>query len=207
MLTLQRLAAIFEGALPALKKDTTSPLCKINDSDAPPRVQITISPPRVIHGTTPARAVQPTVITITTSNSHRRLSTTPARAVTHTTPHAMIRHITHQQNLTNDMLTEIIQQANHVFSLPTGSKIRSPPWEATDTPIIIMPEIANAVICPDSGKYLKHQELTMLRYNIKWMRSTARFIRKSSMPPGRKATHGSFVVDIKNTRKKESVPD
>jgi hypothetical protein len=49
----------------------------------------------------------------------------------------------------------------------------------------------------------------MLRYKIKWMRSTAnaihmiyktntiRFIRKSSMPPGRKATYGSFVVDIK----------
>jgi hypothetical protein len=34
MLALQRLAAIFEGALPARKKDTTSPLCEINDSDA-----------------------------------------------------------------------------------------------------------------------------------------------------------------------------
>jgi hypothetical protein len=37
-----------------------------------------------------------------------------------------------------------------------------------------MPEMANAVICPETGKSLKHQELiTKLRYKIKWMRSTA----------------------------------
>jgi hypothetical protein len=73
MLALQRLAAIFEGALPARKKDTTSPLFKINDIDAPPRVQIAVSPLRVVNCTTPARAVQPTDITSTTLNSHRRL--------------------------------------------------------------------------------------------------------------------------------------
>jgi hypothetical protein len=122
----------------------------------------------VINGTTPVRAVQPTVITSTTPNSHRISITTPARAVTPNKPHAMIRHSTHQQNLTNDMLVETIQQANHVFSLPTGSTIRSPPREATDTPITIMSEMTNAVICPESGKSLKHQELvTMLRYTIK----------------------------------------
>jgi hypothetical protein len=157
MLALQRLAAIFEGALPASKKDTTSPLSEINDSDAPPRVQIEVSPPRVINCTTPARAVQPTVITSTTPNSHQRLSTTPARAVTSNTPHDMIRRSTHQQNLTNGMLAGTIQQANHVFSLPTGSKIRSPPQEAMNKPIIIMPEMDNAAICPDSGKSLEHQ--------------------------------------------------
>jgi hypothetical protein len=49
----------------------------------------------------------------------------------------------------------------------------------------------------------------MLWYKIKWMQSTEnkirrlyktntiRFIRKSDIPPGRKATYGSFVVDIK----------
>jgi hypothetical protein len=210
MVALQRLTAIFEGALPARKKDTMSPLCEINDSDAPPREQIAVSPPRVVNGTTPDRAVQPTGITSTTPNSHRRLSTTPARAVTPNTPHTMIRRSIHQQNLKNNMLAETIQQANNVCSLPTGSKIRSPPQEATDTPITIMPEIANAVICPEAGKSLKNQELiTMLRYKIKWMRSTAneirrlyktntiRFIHKSSMPPGQKSTYGSFVVDIK----------
>jgi hypothetical protein len=108
------------------------------------------------------------------------------------------------------MLTVTIQQANNVFSLRTGSTIRSPPREATDTPIIIMPEMDNALVFPDSGKSLKHQELiTMLRYKNKWMRSTENetrrlyktntiiFIRKSSMPPGCKATYGSFLVDIK----------
>jgi hypothetical protein len=169
-----------------------------------------VSPPRVVNGTTPDRAVHTNIITSTTPNSHRRLSTTPARAVTPNTPHAMIRCSTHQQNLTNDMLAETIQQAKYVFPLPTGSTIRFPTQEAMDTPIIIMPEMANAVICPESGKSLKQQELiTMLRYKIKWMRSTAneihrlhktntiRFIHKSSMSPGRKATYGSFVVDIK----------
>jgi hypothetical protein len=34
--------------------------------------------------------------------------------------------------------------------------------------------MANAVICPETGKSLKHQELiTKLRYKIKWTRSTA----------------------------------
>jgi hypothetical protein len=76
----------------------------------------------------------------------------------------MIRHSTHQQTLTDGMLAETIKHANHVFSLPTWSRIRSPPWEAMDTPIIIMPEMDNAVICPESGKSLKYQELiTILR--------------------------------------------
>jgi hypothetical protein len=107
---------------------------------------------------------------------------TPARAGTPNIPHAMIRRSTYQQNLTNDMLAETIQQANFC-SLPTGSTIRSPPQEATDTQIIIMPEMANAVICPESGDSLKHQELiTMLRYKIKWMRSTANEIRRLYKP-------------------------
>jgi hypothetical protein len=58
-----------------------------------------------------------------------------------------------------------------------------------------MPEMANAVICPETGKSLKHQELiTKLRYKIKWMRSTEneingmyntntiRFIHRSNIP-------------------------
>jgi hypothetical protein len=129
MIALQILAAIFEGALPACKKDIACPLCEINVSDALPRVQTTISPPRVITGTTPIRAVQPTVITSTTPHLHRGSIATPARAVTPNTPHAMIRRSTYYQNLKNDMLAETIQQENHVLSLPTGSTIRSPPRE------------------------------------------------------------------------------
>jgi hypothetical protein len=210
MFDLQRLAAIFKGALPVCKKDTLSPLFETNDIDAPPRVQIEVSPPRVINGATPVRVIQPTFITSTTPNSHRRLSPPPARAVTPNTPHDMIRRSAQEQNLANDMLAETIQQANHVLSLPTGPTSRSPTQNARDTPIIIMPEMDNAVICPDTGKSLKHQELiTILRYKIKWIRSTAneicrlyktktiRFICKSDIPPGRKATYGSFAVDIK----------
>jgi hypothetical protein len=77
--------------------------------------------------------------------------------------------------------------------------------------VIIMPGMANAVICPETGKSLKQQELiTKLKYKIKWMRSTAneinrlyntntiRFIRRSNIPEGRKVTYGLFVVDIKD---------
>jgi hypothetical protein len=76
--------------------------------------------------------------------------------------------------------------------------------------------MANAVICPETGKSLKHQELiTKLRYKIKWMRSTAnkinrlyntntiRFICRSNIPKGRKVTYGSFVVDIKEHREEK----
>jgi hypothetical protein len=204
------MAVIFEGALPARKKNTTCTLFKSNDNDAPPRVEISVSPPRVINGATPTRVIQATDTTIMTPNSHPRLSPTPVRAVIPHTPHDMIRRSSHQQNLTNDMLAEKIQQENHLFSLPTGPTIRSPTKNAKDTPIIIMPEMVNVVICPGTRKSLKHQEvITVLWYKIKWMRSTAneirrlyktntkRFITKSDIPPGRKATYGLFVVEIK----------
>jgi hypothetical protein len=71
--------------------------------------------------------------------------------------------------------------------------------------------MANAVICPETGKSLKHQELiTTLKYKIQWMRSTAneinrlyntntiRFIRRAEIPKGREVTYGSFLVDIKD---------
>jgi hypothetical protein len=76
--------------------------------------------------------------------------------------------------------------------------------------------MANAVICPETGKSLKYQELiTKLRYKIKWMQSTAneinrlyntntiRFIRRSNIPKGRKVTYGSFVVDIKDHKEEK----
>jgi hypothetical protein len=69
--------------------------------------------------------------------------------------------------------------------------------------------MAHAVICPETGKSPKHQELiTKLKYKIKWMKSTAneinrlcntntiRFKRRSYIPKGRKVTYGSFVVVI-----------
>jgi hypothetical protein len=79
-----------------------------------------------------------------------------------------------------------------------------------------MPKMANAVICPETGKLLKHQELiTKLRYKIKWMRSTSDeinrlyntntiiFIRRSNIPKGPNVTYGSFVVDIKDHKEEK----
>jgi hypothetical protein len=79
-----------------------------------------------------------------------------------------------------------------------------------------MPEMANAVIFPETGKLLKHQKLIIkFRYKIKWMRSTAneinmlyntniiRVIRRSNIPKGRKVTYGSFVVDIKHHKEEK----
>jgi hypothetical protein len=165
---------------------------------------------RAVNGTAPTRTIKPTGITRMNQNSHRRLDPTDAISVTPNIPHAMIRRSAHQQNSINDMLAETIQQENHSFSLPTGATIRSATRKAMDATIIIMPEMGNVVIFSESGKPPTHQELiTILRYEIKWIRSTAneihrlyktnsiRFIRKSSMPPGSKATNGSFVVDIK----------
>jgi hypothetical protein len=114
MLALARLAAIFEGALPTQKSVATSPQVEIVDNDTPRRVQITVSPPTVSHEATPTRVVQPTVTHITTPNSYQRLSPTPCRSVTPTTPHYMIRRSAHHQKLSNDMLAETVQQANHV---------------------------------------------------------------------------------------------
>jgi hypothetical protein len=112
------------------------------------------------------------------------------------------------------MLAETVQPSNHIFSLLTGPEIRSATSTTKITPVIIMPEMAKSVICPDTGKSLKHMELiTMLRYKIKWMRSTTnndirrlyktntiRFIRKHDVQKFRKVTYGSLVVDIKENK-------
>jgi hypothetical protein len=58
----------------------------------------------------------------------------------------MIRRSTTQQNLSNDMLAETLQQANYVFSLPTGPTDIKGKSIAKKAPVIIMPEMDNAVI-------------------------------------------------------------
>jgi hypothetical protein len=122
-------------------------------------------------------------------------------------------------DLSQDMLEETVQQANHVFPLPMVPSNTPVILQPTKNEhIIIMPEMSNAVICPDTGKLLKHSELIpLLRYKICWMRSTAneigrlaqglkrglkgtntiKFIRREYVPAGRKATYRSFLVDIK----------
>jgi hypothetical protein len=172
-------------------------------------VQTTVSPPRVA-GTDPEQiSLQHISPSQSTPNSHRRQQKPVRRIVTPQTPHVMVRCSTRQQNLSQDMMAETTNQANNCFSISAQTKYTHQP--ITNTDMIILPEMANAVICPDTGKSLKHQELiTKLKYKIKWMRSTAneinrlyntntiRFIRRSDIPKGRKVTYGPFVVDIKD---------
>jgi hypothetical protein len=101
------------------------------------------------------------------------------------------------------MIAETISQANHCFSISAHPKTQNSKILSSNKKVIILPEMANAVICPE------------LRYKIKWMRSTAneinrlyntntiRLIRRSNIPKGRKVTYGSFVVDIKDHKEEK----
>jgi hypothetical protein len=63
------------------------------------------------------------------------------------------------------MMAETITQANHCFSISAQTKYTH--QANTNTDMINLPEMANAVICPETGKSLKHQELiTKLKYKI-----------------------------------------
>jgi hypothetical protein len=110
----------------------------------------------------------------------------------------MVRRSTSQKhNLSQDMRAEAINQANHCISIPITPRNKTKEKVNRNNQVIIMPEMANALICPETGKSLKHQEcITKLRYKIKWMLSTANEINRLSQ--GRKVTYGSFVVDIKD---------
>jgi hypothetical protein len=187
------------------------------ENAAPLRVQNTVSPPRVSNTTTQQMSPQPNISSHLTPNSHCRQRTPARRAVTPPTPRVMVRRSAGQQhNLSQDMIAETISKANHCFFISTNQKPKnSKPLNGNDQ-VTILPEMANAVICPETGKSLKHQELiTKLRYKIKWMLSTAnkinrlyntntiRFIRRSNIPKGQKVTYGSFVVDIKDHKEKK----
>jgi hypothetical protein len=128
----------------------------------------------------------------------------------------MVGRSAKQHNLSQDMMAETINQANHCFVISAQSKTQYTKNPSDNTKVILMPEMTNAVICPETGKSLKHQELiTKLRYKIKWMRSTAneinriyitntiRFIRRYNIPKGRKVTYGSFVVAIKEHKEEK----
>jgi hypothetical protein len=215
-LALKHLADIFEGATRSHKRVVTPP-AKTVGNDAPPRVQITVSSPRVQNTATPQRVAHQTASSLLTPNSHRRTHTTHRRAVTPPTPHAMVRRSAGQKyNFSQDMIAETVHRANHCLSFPTIPGAKTQKRVISNEQIIIMSEMANAVICPETGKSLKHQELiTKLRYKIKWMRSTAneinrlyntntiRFISRSNIPKGRKVTYVLFVLDIKDHKEEK----
>jgi hypothetical protein len=114
------------------------------------------------------------------------------------------------------MMAETINQANHCFTISAEPKTQYTKKRGSNTEVILLSEMVNAVIFPETGNSLKHQELIKkLRYKIKWMRSTAndinrlyntqkiRFIRRSDILKGRKVTYGSFVVDIKDHKEEK----
>jgi hypothetical protein len=196
-IALKRLASIFEGAPRRKLKTILTPTDGI-ETTAPQRVQTTVSPPRVAGTDAEQSSLQPNTSLQSTPNSHRRQKTPARRMVTPQTPHVMVRRSARQQhNLSQDMMAEAINQANHCFAISAQPKTQYSKKPIDDTKFILLPEMANAVICPEAGKSLKHQELiTKLRYKIKWMRSTAneinriyntntiRFIRRSNIPKG-----------------------
>jgi hypothetical protein len=77
------------------------------------------------------------------------------------------------------MIAETINQAKHCFSISTNPDPKHSTILSGNNEVIILPEMANAVICPETGRKLKHKELiTKLRYKIKWIRSTANEINR-----------------------------
>jgi hypothetical protein len=178
-LALKRLADIFEGAA-RQKSKVVIPATDRVENVAPLRVQNTVSPPRVENTKAPQIPPQPTTSSHLMPNYHRRQHTPPGRAITPSTPHVMVRRSAVQQySLSQDMIAETINQANHCFSISTNPKPKNSTKLSGNNKVIILPEMANAVICPETGKSLKHQEfITKLRYKIKWMRSTANEINR-----------------------------
>jgi hypothetical protein len=147
------------------------------ENNAPQRVQTTVLPPRVARQDPGQTSLQHIIPSQSTPNSHRRQQTPRRRIVTPQTPHVMVRRSARQQNVSQDMMAKTIAQANHCFSISAQTKYTHP--SSTNTDIVILPKMANAVICPETVKYLKHQELiTKLKYKIKWMRSTANEINR-----------------------------
>jgi hypothetical protein len=175
-IALRKLAAIFEASKPNKESRKLTPQNEV-ENNAPQRVQTTVAPPRVENQDTEQMSIQHIISPHSTPNSHRRQPTHRRRVITPQTPHGMVRRSTRQQNLSQDMMAETLAQANHCFSIPENTTYNHS--SNPKTAIVPLPEMVNAVICPETGKSLKHQELiTKLKYKIKWMRSKANEINR-----------------------------
>jgi hypothetical protein len=92
--------------------------------------------------------------THSTPNSHRQQKTPARRAVTPQTPHIMVRRRARQQyNLSQDMMAEAISQENHCLSILTHPTNQNPKISISSMEVIILPEMANAVICPEKANH------------------------------------------------------
>jgi hypothetical protein len=119
-LALKCLDDIFEGATRQTSKVVIPPTERV-ENVAPPGVQNTVSPPRVQNTTAQQIPTHQTISSHLTPNSHRRQHTPHRQAVTPPTPHVMVRRSAGQQyNLSQDMIAETINQANHCLSISTN---------------------------------------------------------------------------------------
>jgi hypothetical protein len=151
-LALKRLADIFEGATRQKSKVVIPPTNRV-ENVAPPRVRNTVSPPRVANTMSQQIPPQLTTSPHLTPNSHHRQHTPHRHAITPPTPHGMVRHSAGQKyNLSQDMISETINQANHCFSISTDPEPNNTTKLSGNNQVIILPEMENAVICPETGK-------------------------------------------------------
>jgi hypothetical protein len=148
---LKRLASIFEGANQRKSKTILTPTDGIENT-ASQRVQTTVSPPRVAGTDTEKKSLQPNTSLQSTPNSHRRQKTPARRIVTPQTPHVMVRRSARQHNLSQDMMAETINQENHCFTISAQPKTQYSKKPSDNIEVILLPEMANAVICPETGK-------------------------------------------------------
>jgi hypothetical protein len=156
-IALKRLANIFEGAKRRKSKVVVTPADEVENA-APPMVQTTVSPPRVANTTTQQISPQPNTSSHSTLNSYNRQKTPARRAFTPQTPHVMVRRSAGQQhNLSQDMIAETISQANYCFAISTNPETQNSTILSSNKKVIILPEMANAVICPERGKSLKYK--------------------------------------------------
>jgi hypothetical protein len=116
-LALERLAAILEGATRRKTKINVPPTKK-NDNNAPPRVQPRVSPPRVPNTTAQNMSPHHNKHSDSIPSSHRPLNIPLMRVVTPQTPHSMVRcSATQPCNLSQYLMAEALNQANHCFSI------------------------------------------------------------------------------------------
>jgi hypothetical protein len=115
-IALKRLVSIFEDAKQRKSKNTLTPQDGIENT-APQRVQTTVSPPRVAGTYAEQISLQPISSSQSTPNSHRRQKTPARRIVTPQTPHVMVQRSARQHKLSQDMMAETINQANHCFAI------------------------------------------------------------------------------------------
>jgi hypothetical protein len=117
-------------------KNTLAPQDGI-ENNAPQRVQTTVSPPRVAGTDTEKIYLQPISSSQSTPNSHRRQKTPVRQIVTPQTSHVRVRRSARQQNLSQDMMAETINQANHCFAISAQTQYTKKPGDNTE--VILLP--------------------------------------------------------------------